>query len=336
MSKANFAVVGATGAVGEKMLQVLDQRDVPVGELRAAATARSAGTKLRRRDRELTVEDVATFDFAGVDYALFAGGEIASQEYASRAREAGAVVIDNSSFFRMDQTVPLVVPEVNAHVLESRPTLIANPNCSTIQMVVVLAPFKPFGLERVIVSTYQSVSGTGKPAIEELDRQMGDFVHGREGSAPSVYPHPIANNLFPHIGGFDPDGFTGEERKMIDETKKIMELPDVKVSATCVRVPTRYAHAEALYFELGQEITREKVVELLTGMEGVTVYDGDLPYPTPKTAEDVDGVQVGRIRRDPDYPKGWHMFVVADNLRKGAATNAVQIAEALMKVGVTH
>lgn len=325
----NFAVIGATGAVGEKMLQVLDQRDVPVADLRVAATARSAGNQVRWRDRTLTVEDVASFDFSGIDYALFAGGEIASQEYAAKARQAGAVVIDNSSFFRMDEQVPLVVPECNAHVLDSRPTLIANPNCSTIQMVVVLQPFKPYGLERVIVSTYQSVSGTGKPAIEELERQMGDFVGGRESSS-SVYPHPIANNLFPHIGGFEPDGFTGEERKMIDETKKILELPALRVSATCVRVPTRFAHAESLYFEIGHELSREKVLELLAAQDGVTVFDGELPYPTPMSAEDKDGVQVGRIRRDPDNPRGWHMFVVADNLRKGAATNAVQIAEALM------
>ena len=329
MSGKNFAVIGATGAVGEKMLQVLDQRNVPVDTLRVAATARSAGSQVKWRERTLTVEDVATFDFTGIDYALFAGGEIASQEYASRATQAGAVVIDNSSFFRMDQSVPLVVPECNAHVLDSRPNLIANPNCSTIQMVVVLQPFKPYGLERVIVSTYQSVSGTGKPAIEELDRQMGDFVNGRE-SSHSVYPHPIANNLFPHIGGFDADGFTGEERKMIDESKKIMELPNLKVSATCVRVPTRFAHAETLYFEISQQLSREKVMELLAGQDGLTVYDGDLPYPTPMTAEDKDGVQVGRVRRDPDNANGWHMFVVADNLRKGAATNAVQIAEALM------
>ncbi len=329
MSK-NFAIVGATGAVGEKMLQVLDQRDLPVGELRVAATSRSAGSQIAWRDRTLTVEDVASFDFTGIDYALFAGGEIASQEYAAKAREQGAVVIDNSSFFRMDESVPLVVPEVNAHVLKSNPSLIANPNCSTIQMVVVLEPFKVHGLERVIVSTYQSVSGTGKPAIEELDRQMVEFVNGQEGSQPSIYPHPIANNLFPHIGSFEPDGFTGEERKMIDETKKILELPELRVSATCVRVPTRYAHAESLYFEISEELSREQVLELLRGQSGVTVYDGDLPYPTPKTAEDLDGVQVGRVRRDPDTSKGWHMFVVADNLRKGAATNAVQIAEALI------
>lgn len=329
MSGKNFAVIGATGAVGEKMLQVLEQRNVPVAVLRAAATARSAGSQLNWRGQAITVEDVAGFDFTGIDYALFAGGEIASQEYAAKAREQGAVVIDNSSFFRMDETVPLVVPEVNSHILESRPTLIANPNCSTIQMVVVLQPFKAFGLERVIVSTYQSVSGTGKPAIEELDRQMNAFVNGGE-SSPSVYPHPIANNLFPHIGGFESDGFTGEERKMIDETKKIMELPQLKVSATCVRVPTRYAHAESLYFEIGQELSREQVLELLAGQDGVTVFDGDLPYPTPMSAEDKDGVQVGRVRRDPDTAYGWHMFVVADNLRKGAATNAVQIAEALI------
>lgn len=330
MSLKNFAIIGATGAVGEKMLAVLNDRNLPVGELRLAATSRSAGSKISWRERTLTVEDVASFDFTGIDYALFAGGEIASQEYAQKAREQGAVVIDNSSFFRMDETVPLVVPEVNAHVLKAKPTLVANPNCSTIQMVVVLEPFKAHGLERVIVSTYQSVSGTGKPAIEELDRQMEAFVSGAGDGETSVYPHPIANNLFPHIGGFEADGFTGEERKMIDETKKILELPELRVSATCVRVPTRYAHAESLYFELKEELSHQQVVELLRSQPGLKVFDGELPYPTPKTAENLDEVQVGRIRRDPDTSKGWHMFVVADNLRKGAATNAIQIAEALI------
>lgn len=332
MQGKNFAIVGATGAVGEKMIDVLAERKVPVAELRLAATARSAGMKLSWQGQTLTVEDIATFDFKGIDFALFAGGEIASQEYAERARAAGAIVIDNSSFFRMSPDVPLVVPEVNAHRLNHYPTLIANPNCSTIQMVVSLKPFKLYGLNRVIVSTYQSVSGTGKPALEELDRQIKDYSQGRVSEA-RVYPYPIAHNLFPHIGGFEEDGFTGEERKMIDETKKIMELPELKVSATCVRVPTRFAHAEAVYFELDEELTRERVIELLAGQPGVTVFDGDLPYPTPQTAEGRDGVQVGRIRRDPDNPKGWHIFVVADNLRKGAATNAVQIAEALIALG---
>lgn len=329
MTRKNFAVVGATGAVGEKMLEVLGEKAGLVHELRLAATARSAGTEILWQGRKLVVEDIASFDFTKIDYALFAGGEIASQEYAQKAREAGAVVIDNSSFFRMRKGVPLVVPEVNGKLLREKPTLIANPNCSTIQMVVSLQPFKPYGLERVIVSTYQSVSGTGKPAIEELDRQMEAYVQGGE-SSNSVYPHPIANNLFPHIGSFETDGFSGEERKMIDETKKIMDLPELKVSATCVRVPTRYAHAETIYFEVAQELSRQEVLELLRGQDGITVFDGELPYPTPKTAEGGDGVQVGRVRRDPDNPKGWHMFVVADNLRKGAATNAVQIAEALI------
>ncbi len=333
MNGKNFAIVGATGAVGEKMLEVLDQRMLPVEGLRVAATSRSAGTQIAWRDRTLTVEDIADFNFEGVDFALFAGGEIASQEYASRACEQGATVIDNSSFFRMDPDVPLVVPEVNPQALKSRPRLIANPNCSTIQMVVALAPFLDFGLDRVIVSTYQSVSGTGKPALLELDEQLRAFVEGRQANS-SVYPHLIANNLFPHIGSFEADGFTGEERKMIDETKKILERPKLRVSATCVRVPTRYAHAESLYFEIQEELSRERVLELLRGQKGVTLFDGPHPYPTPQTAEDKDGVQIGRVRRDPDELKGWHMFVVADNLRKGAATNAVQIAETLLELTV--
>lgn len=327
--KKNFAVVGATGAVGEKMLQVLHERSTPVDGLRVAATSRSAGKTLTWQDRSLTVEDIEKFDFTGVDYALFAGGSLASADYAARAQEQGAVVIDNSSYFRMHDEVPLVVPEVNAHCLESKPTLIANPNCSTIQMVVALEPFKQFGLERVMVSTYQSVSGTGKPALAEMSQQMEAAVAGRE-IENSVYPHPIVHNLFPHIGSFEEDGFTGEERKMMDETKKILELPKLRISATCVRVPTRFAHAETLYFEVNEELSRGRVLELLTQKEGVTVFDGELPYPTPLSAQDKDGVQVGRIRRDPDEPKGWHMFVLADNLRKGAATNAVQIAEVMI------
>lgn len=330
MSAANFAVVGATGAVGEKMLEVLADRGVAIADLRVAATSRSAGRELKWKDRTLVVEDVASFDFTGVDYALFAGGEIASQEYAARATEAGAVVIDNSSFFRMDPSIPLVVPEVNSHCLSNRPQVVANPNCSTIQMVVVLAPFLQFGLSRVIVSTYQSVSGTGKPALDELDEQLASNFRGEPLTA-SVYPHPIVNNLFPHIGSFEADGFTGEERKMIDETKKILETPNLKVSATCVRVPTRFAHAESLYFEVSESLSLERVKELIAGQEGVSLFDSDLPYPTPLTAEGKDGVQVGRVRRDPDFEGGWHCFVVADNLRKGAATNAVQIAEAMMK-----
>ncbi len=330
MKTANIAVIGATGAVGEKMLQVLEERGVPVGELRVAATSRSAGTKIPWKDRVLEVEDVAHFDFSGVDYALFAGGEIASQEYAEKACKAGATVIDNSSFFRMDTKVPLVVPEVNLGTLASRPKLIANPNCSTIQMVVVLHPFKQFGLKRVIVSTYQSVSGTGKPALEELDQQTRDLLEAKP-TRHQVYPHPIAENLFPQISSFDQDGFSGEERKMIDETKKILEMPDLKVSATCVRVPTRFAHAESLYLEIDCELNREEVVSLLKAKEGVTVFEDQDQYPTPLTAQEQDLVQVGRIRRDPDFRNGWHMWVVADNLRKGAATNAVQIAEALIE-----
>lgn len=336
MSKYEVAVVGATGAVGGTMLQVLEQRGFPVSRVRALASARSAGTKIRWGGQELTVEDVATADFSGVKVALFAGGEIASSEYAPRAVEHGAVVIDNSATYRMDPDVPLVVPEVNPHHLDGHRGIIANPNCSTIQMVVALAPLhKAVRLKRVAVATYQSVSGTGKDAIDELEAQVRARVNGVEPPAPKAYPRPIAFNLLPQIASFADDGFTGEEHKMMAETRKILGEPDLAVVATCIRVPVFYAHSEVVHVETEGPLSPDQAREILGAAPGITLMDDPKNgvYPTPLEAEGRDDVLVGRIRQDPSVPHGLVLWVVADNLRKGAATNAVQIAEALERAG---
>lgn len=327
------AVVGATGAVGSTMLRVLQESTIPVREVRALATARSAGRTVSFAGKEVVVEDVARASFAGVDIALFAGGEIASTEYVPAAVEAGAVVIDNSSAYRMDPRVPLVVPEVNAHHLDGHHGIIANPNCSTIQMVVALAPlYAKVGLRRVSAATYQSVSGTGKDAIEELLNQTRARVTGEEPQAPSVYPYPIAFNILPHIASFAEDGYTGEEIKMMLETKKILDAPDLPVVATCARVPVLYAHSEVVQVETERPISPDEVRALLAESPGIKVMDDPehLIYPTPQDAEHQDLVLVGRIRRDKTVNNGLVMWVVGDNLRKGAATNAVQIAESLI------
>ncbi|MBI3927430.1 MAG: aspartate-semialdehyde dehydrogenase [Armatimonadetes bacterium] len=335
MKKYRVAVVGATGAVGSTMMRVLAERQFPVSRLRALATARSAGRELTWNGDAVVVEDVETFDFSEVDIALFAGGEIASEVYGPRARDAGVVVIDNSATFRMDPDVPLVVPEVNPHALEGHRGLIANPNCSTIQMVVALAPLKPAGLKRVLVSTYQSVSGTGLPAIEELEGQVRSWAAGEPFTQPSVYPRRIAFNLLPHIGSFGEDGFTGEERKMILETQKILEMPALRVSATCVRVPVRYSHSESVHVETDRPLSPQQAREWLSRAPGVKVMDEPdrAVYPTALDGEDQDLVLVGRIRKDPSVEHGIQMWVVADNLRKGAASNAIQIAETLIQQG---
>jgi len=335
MKRLTVAVVGATGAVGSTMLEVLAERNLPLDRVRAMASARSAGAQILWRGQPLRVEDVARADFAGVDLALFAGGEVASADYAPRARAQGALVIDNSATFRMDPKVPLVVPEVNAHHLAHHSGLVANPNCSTIQMVVALAPLHAAaGLKRVAVSTYQSVSGTGKEALEELREQTRSW--GGEGTIPPprVYPRPIAFNVLPHIAAFVEDGSTGEEVKMVQETRKILGLEDLPVIATCVRVPVLHAHSEVVYVETERPLAPEEARELLRGAPGIRVVDDPArgEYPTPLDAEGQDLVLVGRIRRDPTVAHGLAMWVVADNLRKGAATNAIQIAEALFGV----
>jgi aspartate-semialdehyde dehydrogenase len=335
MKKYTVAVVGATGAVGRTMLEVLAERNLPLGRVRAMASVRSAGTRILWKGEPLQVEDVARADFGGVDLALFAGGEVASAEYAPRACAQGALVIDNSATFRMDPKVPLVVPEVNPHHLAGHSGLIANPNCSTIQMVVALAPIHAAaGLKRVAVATYQSVSGTGKEALEELQEQTRSCLDGGPLPSPRVYPRRIAFNVLPQIAAFDEEGSTGEEVKMAQETRKILGLADLPVMATCVRVPVLHVHSEVVYVETERSLSPEQAREVLRCAPGIRVVDDPArgEYPTPLDAEGQDLVLVGRIRRDPTVPHGLAMWVVADNLRKGAATNAVQIAEVILEV----
>ena len=321
----SVAVVGATGAVGSTMIQSLQEQNFPVSQLYLLATARSAGSECRYQDQTLTVQDIESFDFAGVQVALFAGGEIASERLVPRARAAGAISIDNSASFRMQADVPLVVPEVNPEALRQHRGIVANPNCSTIQLVAALKPFVELGLKRVVVSTYQSVSGTGKEAIEELEGQTRAWAAGQEAAPPRMYPVPIAFNVLPQIGSFAADGFTGEEHKMMEETRKILSLPNLKISATCVRVPVFYAHSESVHLELDRPCSVARASELLRAMPGLQVMEAG-PSPTPMQAAHQDDVLVGRIRIDPSVENGLQLWVVADNLRKGAASNAVQIA----------
>lgn len=330
-----IAVVGVTGAVGGTMLAVLESSCLPIARVIALATARSAGSSVQFRGETLTVQNIADFDFAGVDLALFAGGEIASADYVPRARSAGAIVIDNSAAYRMCEDVPLVVPEVNPEHLRYHRGIIANPNCSTIQMVVALAPVqRKWGLQRVTVATYQSVSGTGKEAIAELRAQANAWSQGAEIPAPKAYPQQIAFNLLPQIGSFDAEGFSGEEIKMIKETQKILDAPQLPVMATCVRVPVFYAHSEAVQFQTEREAAPGEIRAELSCAPGIRVLDEPQAgiYPTPLQAEHQDLVLVGRIRRDTSIEKGLAMWVVGDNLRKGAATNAVQIAEKMAEM----
>ena len=335
MKKLSVAVVGVTGAVGGTMLQVLGESRLPIERVAALATARSAGSSVKFREQTLTVRDIAAFDFAGIDLALFAGGEIASADYVPAACKAGAVVIDNSSAYRMHDDVPLVIPEVNPEHLRRHKGIIANPNCSTIQMVVALAPIRrKWGLQRVTVATYQSVSGTGKEAIAELRRQAEAWSRGEEIPAPKAYPQQIAFNLLPHIAAFDADGFSGEEIKMIKETRKILDAPALPVLATCMRVPVFYAHSEAVQCQTESPASPDEVREELKKAPGIKVMDEPQlgVYPTPLQAEHQDLVLVGRIRKDVSIDNGVAMWVAADNLRKGAASNAVQIAEKMAEM----
>lgn len=320
----SVAVVGATGAVGSTMIASLEEQKFPVSQLHLLATARSAGSEYSWRGQALKVQDIETFDWTGVQVALFAGGEIASEKLVPKAKAAGAVSIDNSASFRMHPDVPLVVPEVNPEALRSHQKIVANPNCSTIQMVAALKPFLDLGLKRVTVSTYQSVSGTGKDAIDELENLTKAWARG-EKAEHKVYPVPIAFNCLPQIGSFLEDGFTGEERKMMEETRKILDLPELRISATCVRVPVFYGHSESVHIELEKPCSVAEAEERLARMAGVQVQKAG-PGPTPVQAAHQDDVLVGRIRKDPSVENGLQFWVVADNLRKGAASNAVQIA----------
>jgi aspartate-semialdehyde dehydrogenase len=331
----NVAVVGATGAVGGVMLRVLEERGFPVTELRPLASSRSAGRQLDYLGQPRTVRELTADAFEGIQIALFSAGATRSREFAPAAVEAGAVVIDNSSAYRMDAAVPLVVPEVNESDLEAHSGIVANPNCVAAPLVVALKPIRDaVGLERVIVSSYQSVSGTGAAAVEELTTQAAGFLAGDE-PEPSVYPHPIAFNVLPHIDVFDESGYTGEERKVAAETRKMLGMPDLRVSATCVRVPVLYAHSQSVQIETTDKITAEEARRLLMVAPGVVLVDEPelKRYPLPREAAGRDEVLVGRIREDASHDRGLALWISSDNLRKGAATNAVQIAESLVTKG---
>ncbi len=320
-----IAVVGATGAVGRTMLEVLREREFPADELVLFASKRSAGTQIDGHTVQL-LDDQANLD--GIDIALFSAGAGTSREWAGRFVQQGATVIDNSSAFRRDPDVPLVVSEVNPHALKGHHGLIANPNCSTMQLMVALAPIhRAVGIERLVVATYQSVSGTGHKAVDELDAQAHASLHGVEMPAPEVYPEPIGFNVIGAAGNFaDGDDYTDEERKMMFETRKILEDESIGVSVTCVRVPVRVCHSEAVNIQTREPLSAERARALLATAPGVLLDD----LPTPLAAEGSDEVFVGRIRDDESHPRALNMWVVSDNLRKGAATNAVQIAELLV------
>ncbi|ALG67360.1 aspartate-semialdehyde dehydrogenase [Beggiatoa leptomitoformis] len=338
MSRRLFdvAVVGATGAVGETMMSILEERNFPIGNLYPVASNRSAGTRLQFKGKSVVVEDLEQFDFSKVQIGLFSPGASVSKIYAPKAGAAGCVVVDNTSQFRQDADIPLIVPEVNAHAIAQykKHNIIANPNCSTIQMLVALKPiYDAVGIERINVATYQSVSGTGKEAIEELANQTAALLNGKPITA-DVYPKQIAFNVLPHIDVFMDNGYTKEEMKMVWETHKIMEDDKILVNPTAVRVPVFYGHSEAVHIETRDKITAEQARALLSKAPGIVVLDERVAggYPTAVTeAAGKDPVFVGRIREDLSHPRGLNLWVVSDNIRKGAALNSIQIAEILIK-----
>lgn len=332
--QVNVAIVGATGAVGEAFLTILAEREFPVDNLYLLASSESAGKTLSFKNRNLSVEDLKSFDFSQVDIAFFSAGGAVSAEFAPKAAATGCIVIDNTSHFRYEQDIPLVVPEVNPERIADYKNrgIIANPNCSTIQMLVALKPLHDAaGIARINVATYQAVSGTGKKAIGELIAQIGELLNGRPAKI-AVYPQQIAFNVLPHIDQFEENGYSREEMKMVWETRKILGDDSILVNPTTVRVPVLYGHSEAVHVEFRQPLSPEKARELLKKAPGVEVMDNlaELEYPTPfNHAVGKDEVFVGRIRQDISHDCGLNLWVVADNIRKGAATNAVQIAEIL-------
>jgi len=334
MSGYNVAIVGATGLVGGEFIKVLEQRNFPMESIRLLASDRSSGRKLFVAHREIAVEETVPESFEGIDIALFSAPAETSKYFSPIAAKSGAVVVDNSSAFRMVSTVPLVVPEVNAADIQLHKGIIANPNCSTIQMVVALYPLhKVNPIKRIVVDTYQAVSGQGSPAaIEELTSQAKQVVEGKS-TIPHVFPHQIAFNILPEIDVFLDNGYTKEEWKMVEESRKIMHAADIAISATCTRVPVFTGHSEAVHVEFSQSITPEEARRILSQAPGVKVLDDPVIslYPQPWSAAGTDEVFVGRIRQDASLPRGLAMWIVADNLRKGAALNAVQIAEEMIK-----
>ena len=332
MDACSIAVIGATGAVGQVFLRILEERDLPTNSIRLCASKRSEGKKLKVKGKELTVELATPQLLSEVDIAFISASGDVSRELAPVAVENGALVIDDSSAFRMNEDVPLVVPEVNAADLEKHRGIVSIPNCSTTPLVMALKPLiKVNPVKRVIVDTYQSVSGTGAAAMDELRVQSAQILAGNCADA-DVYPHQIAYNALPHIEPFLENGYTNEEMKMVHETRKILHEPDMMVSATCVRVPVMVSHSEAVHIEFEQPISPKEVRETLSAFPGITVLDDPQSnvYPMPINAEGRDDVYVGRIRRDVSNPNGIALWIVSDNLRKGAATNALQIAEEIM------
>ena len=340
----HVAVVGATGAVGQQMIKTLEKRDFPIKQLTLLSSSRSAGTKIMYKSQEITVQEAKPESFEGVDIALFSAGGSISLQFAPEAVKRGAIVVDNTSAYRMDENVPLVVPEVNENDLNEHKGIIANPNCSTIQMVAALEPIRrAYGLNKVIVSTYQAVSGSGAAAIEELQTQTQELLNGEEIN-PQVLPvksdkkhYQIAFNAIPQIDKFQENGYTYEEMKMINETKKIMHMPELPVAATCVRIPVVTGHSESLYIEVDEAgVSADNIKALMKDAPGVVLEDDidNQVYPMPAQSVGKNEVFVGRIRKDLDNDKGFHMWVVSDNLLKGAAWNSVQIAESLIKLGL--
>ena len=329
----HVAIAGATGAVGTEFLKLLEARDFPMKSLRLLASSRSAGSKLKFRGENLEVEELTPKSFKGIDIAFFSAGGSRSKEFAPHAVDSGAVVIDNSSAFRMDEKVPLVVPEINPKQAFEHQGLIANPNCSTIQMVVALNPIhRAANIQRVVVSTYQAVSGAGASAMEELKQQLRAWAND-EPMKQEVFPTQIAFNLFPHIDVFQDNGYTKEEMKMVHETRKIMNAPNMQISATCVRVPVLRAHSEAVWVETEKPLSESEALELFEKEPGIVVQDERESggYPTPWHITETQETYVGRIRKDISHPNGLTFWVVADQLYKGAALNAIQIAEILQQ-----
>ncbi|WP_263707433.1 aspartate-semialdehyde dehydrogenase [Shouchella tritolerans] len=342
----DVAVVGATGAVGQQILKTLEQRDFPIKSLKLLSSKRSAGKQITFKGQSYTVEEATPESFQGVQLALFSAGGSVSKALVPEAIKRGAVCVDNTSAFRMDADVPLVVPEVNESDLHNHQGVIANPNCSTIQMVVALEPIrKKLGLKKVIVSTYQAVSGAGLEAVEEMEKQTRAILDGKEATA-EVLPvakekhhYQIAFNAIPQIDVFQDNGYTFEEMKMINETKKIMHMPELEVAATCVRVPIETGHSESVYFETEQSGASVKEIQaLLSEAPGITLQDNPAEqlYPLVTNAVGKNDVFVGRVRRDLDRDNGYHAWVVSDNLLKGAAWNSVQIAESLIKLNLLN
>jgi aspartate-semialdehyde dehydrogenase len=337
MSKVNVAIVGATGAVGEVLIEILDQREFPVENLYLLASERSEGKQVRFRGRSLKVERLETFDFSKAQIGLFSAGGAISAEYAPKAAAAGCVVVDNTSHFRYEADIPLIVPEVNAHRLEDyrNRNIIANPNCSTIQMVVALKPLHDAArITRINVATYQSVSGAGAGGIRELAGQTANLLNGKAIEIGKM-PKQIAFNAIPHIDVFQDNGYTKEEMKMVWETRKILEDDAIQVNPTCVRIPVFYGHSEAVHIETEKKLTANEARRLLRRAPGVTLLDDPARnrYPTAVTeAVGTDPVYVGRVREDISHPRGLALWVVSDNVRKGAALNSVQIAEQLLKL----